>query len=165
MNLLIALPPILFALGVVLCKNTFHAALCLLLVILTTAILFIQLDALLLAALVIMVYAGAVATLFLFVVMLVTTSGAPADKPPPDRKNFLRLLPPVFATLLLATLLAALAQHANLPPARDNLPPPASLADHGRLLLTTYMLPLQLTGFLLLAAMLGVIRIAKKLPE
>ncbi|MCX6512258.1 MAG: NADH-quinone oxidoreductase subunit J, partial [Actinobacteria bacterium] len=57
------------ALGVVLARNTVHAALALVLTLFGIAVLFIEQEADFLAAVQVIVYAGAVVVLFLFVIM------------------------------------------------------------------------------------------------
>lgn len=154
------------ALGIVFSRNAVNSALCLFATILGVAAHFAQLDALLLAALTLIVYAGAVAILFLFIVMLINPAGKNPDKPPSPKTYpppATRYPLPIIATLLLAAALAALATHANLDtPPLDKLPPAPTLADYGRQLFTTYLLPLEIVGLLLLVTMLGVILISKK---
>ena len=58
------------ALGVVLARNPVHAALLLVVTLVSVAVFFLQNDAPLLAAVQIIVYAGAIVVLFLFVIML-----------------------------------------------------------------------------------------------
>jgi NADH-quinone oxidoreductase subunit J len=58
------------ALGVVLARNTVHAALFLVLTLVSVAVLFLLQDAQLVAAVQIIVYASAIVVLFLFVIML-----------------------------------------------------------------------------------------------
>jgi NADH-quinone oxidoreductase subunit J len=148
------------ALAVVLNKNTIASALCLLVSLVGVAALFVLLDAFLLAALMVFVYAGAVVALFLFIVMLVDTYGG-------KRKPFTKgtLVAGAIALALLVTGLATLAKRAQLvtPEASTALVPVgASLRSYGEQLFTTYLLPVQIVGFLLLIAMLGVIVLSKK---
>ena len=150
------------ALAVVLCKNTVAAALSLLVSLVGVATLFILLDAFLLAALMVFVYAGAVVALFLFIVMLLDTYGG-------TRKPFKKgtIVAGTLALALLVTGLATLAQRghlaANAPGGAPSLVPVgASLRAYGEQLFTTYLLPVQIVGFILLIAMLGVIVLSKK---
>ena len=69
------------AVGVVVCKNTVNAAMCLLVSLVGLAALFVQLDAYLLAFVLLLVYAGAVVTLFLFIVMLLDVKGTDRRAP------------------------------------------------------------------------------------
>lgn len=148
------------ALAVVLNKNTIASALSLLVSLVGVAALFVLLDAFLLAALMVFVYAGAVVALFLFIVMLVDTYGG-------KRKPFTKgtLVAGAFALALLVLGLAGFAQKGRLETpelAAGVLPVGASLRAYGEQLFTTYLLPVQIVGFLLLVAMLGVIVLSKK---
>lgn len=150
------------ALAVVLTKNTVASALSLLVSLVGVAALFVLLDAFLLAALMVFVYAGAVVALFLFIVMLLDSHGG-------DRKPFKKatVVAGGFALVLLVLGLATFARHgeqvalaADAPAAL--VPIGASLRSYGEQLFTTYLLPVQIVGFLLLIAMLGVIVLSKK---
>ena len=150
------------ALAVVLCKNTVASALSLLVSLVGVAALFILLDAFLLAALMVFVYAGAVVALFLFIVMLLDTYGG-------TRKPFKKgtIVAGTLALALLVTGLATLAQRGHLSAAASGgapslVPVGASLRAYGEQLFTTYLLPVQIVGFILLIAMLGVIVLSKK---
>jgi NADH-quinone oxidoreductase subunit J len=151
------------ALAVVLCKNTVASALSLLGSLVGVAALFILLDAFLLAALMVFVYAGAVVALFLFIVMLIDTYGG-------VRKPFKKatIVASGLALALLVTGLATLAQRGSISAhqfagtAAQLVPVGASLRAYGEQLFTTYLLPVQIVGFLLLIAMLGVIVLSKK---
>jgi NADH-quinone oxidoreductase subunit J len=144
------------ALGVVLNKNAVNGAMCLLLSLVGMAGLFVMLDAPLLAFVLIMVYAGAVVALFLFIIMLLDTR-------PGAQKPFKAL---TIAASLLGAVLLGLGIWSLA--ARGGLPSPAAAAaaptfkDYAAQLFTTYLLPVQVVGFLLLAAMLGVIVLSKK---
>ena len=148
------------ALGVVLNKNTVNAAMCLMLSLVGVAGLFVLLDAYLLAALLVLVYAGAVVALFLFIVMLLDVRGG--EKIPFKK---VAAVASVAALGLMVVGLISLSQRGQL----DRLPVPASTApvgsvlkNYAELLFTTYLLPVQVIGFLLLIAMLGVIVLSKK---
>jgi NADH-quinone oxidoreductase subunit J len=70
---LFALSIIIAALGVVMLKNPVHSVMCLIMVFLSSAGLFVLLGAEFLAMMLVVVYVGAVAVLFLFVVMMLDT--------------------------------------------------------------------------------------------
>lgn len=150
------------ALAVVFTKNTVAAALSLLVSLVGVAAIFVLLDAFLLAALMVFVYAGAVVALFLFIVMLLDSQGG-------TRKPFKKatLFSGFVALLLLIVGLASFAQRGaqaaivHEAPAAA-VPVGASLRAYGEQLFTTYLLPVQIVGFLLLIAMLGVIVLSKK---
>jgi NADH-quinone oxidoreductase subunit J len=147
------------AVGVVVNKNTVNAAMCLLLSLVGVAGLFIALDAYFLAFLLLLVYAGAIVALFLFIIMLLDTKG---DAPPHLHKL------PLFARLVACVLVGAgvltFFFRGRLPAPDASATPAigAPLKQYAYQLFTTYLLPVQVMGFLLLIAMLGVIVLSKK---
>jgi NADH-quinone oxidoreductase subunit J len=148
------------ALAVVFNKNAVAAALCFLLCLCGVAGLFLQLDAQLLALLLVLVYAGAVVALFLFIIMLLDMQGG-------ARKPFKKVTI-VASTLAAALLFIGVYSFANRPELTqfpDAGQPSNLLLDlkfYGAKLFTTYLLPVQVVGFLLLIAMLGVIVLSKR---
>jgi NADH-quinone oxidoreductase subunit J len=147
------------AIGVVVNKNAVNAAMCLLLSLVGVAGLFVALEAYLLAFLLLLVYAGAIVALFLFIVMLLDTKG--------DARPTLNKLP--LAARVLAIGLVALGVVSFV--TRGQIASPdvtavpavgASLKQYAYQLFTTYLLPVQILGFLLLIAMLGVIVLSKR---
>lgn len=154
-----ALFTVICALGVVVNKNAVNAAMCLLLCLAGIAGLFVQLEAYLLAFLLILVYAGAIVALFLFIIMLLDMQGG-------VKKPFKRMtiVAASAAALLLATGLGTLTARGQLEaPAAGAVPVLGSnLKLYAYQLFTTYLLPVQIMGFLLLIAMLGVIVLSKK---
>jgi NADH-quinone oxidoreductase subunit J len=154
---------VLCAAGVVVCKNTVNAAMCLLLCPAGVAALFVRLDTFLLAFLLLMVYAGAVVALFLFIIMLLDTKGLQA----PQASRTLTLAPRLAAVALVAAGLASFFAKGRLAaPAVSDVPAVgASLKLYAYLLFTTYLLPVEIIGFLLLIAMLGVIVLSKRAGE
>ncbi|MDD2765634.1 MAG: NADH-quinone oxidoreductase subunit J [Opitutaceae bacterium] len=160
---LFAFLTVLAAAGVVVNRNAINAALCLLLSFVGMAALFVLLEAYFLALLQVLVYAGAVVVLFLFIIMLFDVQGGDPRKP--YRK--IAAASGLVALALLVIGVLSLAHHG--PPANPDpallagpLPAGASLKSFGYLLFTTYLLPMQVTGFLLLVAMLGVTVLSRK---
>ncbi len=149
------------ALGVVLSKNTVNGAMCLLLCLAAIAGLFIQLHAYLLAFILILVYAGAVVALFLFIIMLLDMQGGQ-----PWRLTASQAVAGFFAAALILAGLDLLAVRGRLaagPPLGHGVG--SSLKLYAYQLFTTYLLPVQVMGFLLLVAMLGVIVISRRLAR
>jgi len=147
------------AAGVVVNKNAVNAAMCLLLSLVGVAGLFIALDAYLLAFLLLLVYAGAIVALFLFIIMLLDVRG---DEHPRIAK--IPLLARLVAIALVAAGVASFIARGRLEsPDRAAAPAlGAQLKLYAYQLFTTYLLPVQIIGFLLLVAMLGVIVLSKK---
>jgi NADH-quinone oxidoreductase subunit J len=154
-----ALFTVVTAVGVVLNKNAVNAAMCLLLCLAGIAGLFVQLEAYLLAFLLILVYAGAIVALFLFIIMLLDTQSTVKR---PFRK--MSVMAGVAAGLLLLAGLNTLHVRGQLQAPEASAVPAlgASLKLYAYQLFTTYLLPVQIMGFLLLIAMLGVIVLSKK---
>ena len=154
-----ALFTLITAIGVVVNKNAVNAAMCLLLSLVGVAGLFVALEAYLLAFLLLLVYAGAIVALFLFIVMLLDSGG---NSPPTLHR--LPLFARVLATGLVALGVASFATRGQLAsPDLATVPAVgASLKWYAFQLFTTYLLPVQILGFLLLIAMLGVIVLSKK---
>ncbi len=155
----LALFTVVCAAGVVLNKNAVNAAMCLLLSLVGIAGLFIGLDAYLLAFLLLLVYAGAIVALFLFIVMLLDTKG---DERP--RVTKIPLAARLVALVLVAAGVGSFYAHGRLPAPDPTTAPAigASLKLYAYQLFTTYLLPVQVMGFLLLIAMLGVIVLSKR---
>ena len=149
------------AVATVLNRNAVNSAMAFLLSLTGVAALFILLDAFLLAVVMVLVYAGAVVALFLFIIMLLDMGG--------ERRPFTRptMVAGVVAGALLIIGLVSFAREAKgLPVVEvDVVPVGATLRGYAELLFTTYLLPVQIVGFLLLVAMLGVIVLSKKFPE
>jgi NADH-quinone oxidoreductase subunit J len=147
------------ALLVVVNRNAVNAALGLLVSLIGLAGLFVLLDAPLLAFVLLLVYAGAVVALFLFIIMLLDTT-------PGAQKPFKKMT--IAASILGAGLLVvgicSLVNRAVLPHAQANLPVP-TLKNYAEQLFTTYLLPVQVVGFMLLIAMLGVIVLSKRFDQ
>jgi NADH-quinone oxidoreductase subunit J len=157
---LFALITILGAGSVVLSRNPVNAAMLLIVSFVGTASLFILLGSYFLAAVQLMVYAGAVIVLFLFIIMLLNADAAKKMKP-----NYLTLSAGLIAGVLLVMgVLQLFKRGENFTTATlgeiEKLG--STTQSFGVELFTTYMLPFQLAGVLLLIAMLGVIFISNR---
>ncbi len=160
---------LLSALAVVLNKNAVNSAMCMIVTLVSTAALFILLEAYFLAVLQVLVYAGAVMVLFLFIIMLLDV-----DKVEDLglSKHKLAVLARFSGIALLFFLVFNSFAPAHLPATEllglseldgNGLAGFKNTAkSFGQLLFTKFMLPFQVIGFLLLIAMIGVIVISKK---
>ncbi len=145
---------------VVAARNPVHAVLFLILCFFNAAGLFVLLGAEFIAFILVIVYVGAVAVLFLFVVMMLDINFREL------RHGFLNYLPigaAVGAILLVQLILMAFAwgdvqQHAAV---ARLLEPVGNPVDNtraiGRVLYTDYIYPFQVSGLILLVAMIGAI--------
>jgi NADH-quinone oxidoreductase subunit J len=139
-------------------RNAVNAAMFLIVSFLGMAALFVLLESYFLAVLQVLVYAGAVVVLFLFIVMLLDTQGG-------ERKGF-KMLPGAaaglaFVLLIMSVLSIFRSGELNDVDSASVVATGSSLKAFGYQLFTTYLLPLQVTGFLLLVAMIGVIVLSK----
>jgi NADH-quinone oxidoreductase subunit J len=144
------------ALGVVRTNNVVHAALYLVVVLAGGAAQFILLGQEFVAWVQVLVYIGAVIVLFLFGIMLTRAPMHPEE----NLDNDLRW-PAAATALFLAGVLAALlidAFHGR----EIHLTEPARTADVTNSIFRTYIIPFEVVGVLLLAALVGAVVLARK---
>ncbi len=149
------------ALMVALNRNAVNAAMSLFLTFFGMAGMFVLLEAYFLAILQVLVYAGAVVVLFAFIVMLLDLDN---QQRKPVGKLTYAAGGAAFALMVTGVLWLFCKEQLSSPA----LPAEAAgsaLKVYGRQLFTTYLLPMQVAGFLLLIAMIGVIVISKKTRE
>jgi NADH-quinone oxidoreductase subunit J len=145
------------ALGLVLRRNAIHGALFLVMNLGCVAAFYLMLGAEFLAAAQVIVYAGAIMVLFVFAIMVLIPG---KEETGPDVRKAWRLLAaPLGGALLLELVLLVTSRAAA--PAPTGTTPVGSAAAIGRLLFTDYLLPFELTSVLLLAAMVGVLLLAR----
>ncbi len=155
-------------------KHPVSAAMFMIISLVGVAALFVLLEAFFLAVLQILVYAGAVMVLFLFIIMLLDV-GPEGGKA--SRMKLISGLAAAFSISLLIVIFLIIVKDYGLlngsvswsaiPESTEltqgeNLVFSTAVKNFGYGLLTKYMLPLQISGFLLLAAMVGVIVLSKK---
>ncbi len=140
-------------------RNTVNAAMLMIVSFVGTAALFAMLQAYLLSVLQIMVYAGAVVVLFLFIIMLLDAGRIKSLK-----GRIRQIIVPLafFVALSILPVLAILSGRGGEAQIGEAVAPASSAEQFGLLLFTKYQLPFELTGFLLLAAMVGVIFISRR---
>lgn len=143
------------AIAVVLNRNAVNAAMFLLVSLVGMAGLFVLLDAALLAFVLVLVYAGAVVALFLFIIMLLDTQASTKPFKPAS------LVASGIGAVLLGLGVWSLMRRGEFPVQQPGLLPP-TFKHYAEQLFTVYLLPVQVVGFLLLIAMLGVIVLSKK---
>jgi NADH-quinone oxidoreductase subunit J len=145
------------ALGLVLKRNAIHGALFLVVNLGTVAALYLTLRAEFLAAAQVIVYAGAIMVLFVFAIMVLIPG---KEETGPDPRRPYRLLAlPIGAGLLVELVLIVRSGGGRVAtPAAT----PGGVEAIGRLLFTDYLFPFELTSVLLLAAMVGVLVLARR---
>jgi len=145
------------ALGLILRTNAIHGALFLVVNLGSIAALYLMLGAEFLAAAQVIVYAGAIMVLFVFAIMVLIPG---KEETGPDPRRAARLLAlPVGALLLLLLVFVIVGRLRGAPTAGG---PSGSVPALGRLLFTSYLFPFELTSVLLLAAMVGVLLLARR---
>jgi NADH-quinone oxidoreductase subunit J len=155
---LIALVAVVSALGLLLRKNPIHGALFLVVNLGAIAALYLMLGAEFLAVAQVIVYAGAIMVLFVFAIM-VLIPGKEETGPDP-RRRWRALAVPLGGVLLVELAMVTLARRAA--PAPPAAAPAGGVETIGRLLFTDYLFPFELTSVLLLAAMVGVLLLARR---
>jgi len=151
---------ILTAVGVIASKHPVHSVVGLIVNFSALAVLYLTLNAEFLAMIQIIIYAGAILVLFLFVITLLTIGLAPIE----GEVNRLRFqaIPSIVAGLAALALLAIGVNGAQAP-APPSAPPEFGLVGtFGMALLTTHLFAFEVTGFVLLIAVLGVVLMAAR---
>ena len=146
------------AAGLILKRNPIHAALFLVLNLASVAGLYLTLRAEFLATAQVIVYAGAIAVLFVFAIMVLIPGKVETGPDPLLGQRWIGgLLVAVF--LVLSALILRSAALRGAGPATHV---PGGVEAVGRLLFTDYLFPFEVTSFLLLAAIVGVLTLAKR---
>jgi len=146
------------ALGMVLnVRNTVAGAMSLVLTMVALGGVYVILEAYLVGVLQILVYAGAIVVLFLFVVMLLNLRG---EEFGPERLGFTKVLGVAVVGVLLAEFLWLLP--GTFGPAAAVPEGFGGYRALGLSLFTDWLLALEVTSLLLLAAMVGAVVLAKR---
>jgi len=153
---ILAVVGILAALGVVLLRNVFRAALSLILCFLMVAGLYVTLSADFLAAVQILVYVGAISVLIILAIMMTreVQRGSPTNRL--QIPAFIVAI--LFLEVLVLTLINTPWQISSIPP---TAPTTAALANSlfGE---DGFILPVEIAAVLLLSAILGAIVLARE---
>jgi NADH-quinone oxidoreductase subunit J len=145
------------AVGLIARANPIHGALFLVVNLASIAALYLMLGAEFLALAQIIVYAGAIMVLFVFAIMVLIPG---KEETGPDPLRRLRALGLPAGGILVVLLAVAIARRGGS--AAPAAPAPRGLEALGQLLFTEYLLPFELTSVLLLAAMVGVLLLARR---
>jgi NADH-quinone oxidoreductase subunit J len=144
------------ALGLLLKRNPIHGALYLVVNLGSIAALYLMMGYEFLAFAQVIVYAGAIMVLFLFAIFVLIPG---KEETGPDPRRPWRLVAAPLGAVLLVELVLVIVARRAAPPAPAQAPGfQASLAS----LFTDYLLPFELTSVLLLAAMVGVLLLARR---
>jgi NADH-quinone oxidoreductase subunit J len=156
----IAVIAVVSALGLIVKRNPIHGALFLVVNLGSIAALYLMMGAEFLAAAQVIVYAGAIMVLFVFAIM-VLIPGKEETGPDPRRRWRLTALP-VGLALLVELVAAVIGRRSSLVSAPAPAAPVGGVEAIGRVLFTDYLFPFELTSVLLLAAMVGVLLLARR---
>jgi NADH-quinone oxidoreductase subunit J len=146
------------SLVVVLHRNPIYAVMSLVVTFVSIAVLFVLLGAPFLAAIQVLVYTGAILVLFLFVIMLLNVSGETASDGFGLRQALAVLVAVGFAALLVV-LFWGRFQGLDLEPLREA---DVALKPLARALLGKHLLPFEIVGLLLLAAVTAATVLARR---
>jgi NADH-quinone oxidoreductase subunit J len=145
------------ALAVVLSRNLFHSVLWLALALTGTAGVFLLLQAEFLAAVQLLLYAGGIVTIVVFAI--VVTERLVGER---ISQTSRRITAGAVTSLAFIALVVNTIFRQPLPPAAQSLPTDLT-RTLGESVLTRFVLPFELLGVLMLAAMLGAVYFAR--PE
>ncbi len=145
------------AIAVVTARNVVHAALYLVVALLSVGVTFLLLGAEFVGWVQILIYVGAIVILFLFGLML---TKAPIGRDTLDNQH--KLLGAVVGVLVFAGLVGLITSAYPLADAETPPPTPGTSELLGRVLFEDYVLPFEAVSFLLLAALVGAIVLARK---
>ena len=146
------------AVAVVSSRQPIYSVLSLLVAMFCLASLFIMLGAYFVAAIQVLLYAGAVLVLFLFVIMLLNLAPEALAR----TRMFTMRAVGIAAALWLLFQLARVLTSTGSGTAFTAPPPSGTIEAVGRLLFSNYLLPFEFTSFLILAAILGAVTLAKQ---
>ena len=154
---------VLGALGVVLSLNPVHSALMLVMTLFGVAVLFVEENAQFLAAVQVIVYTGAIVVLFLFVIMLLGVDRQ--ERVLADQFRGQHLVAGGLGLLVLGEVLLLGTGHwttgARATTGALNRPL-SNVAQLGRAIFTTYLLPFEITSALLVVAVVAAVVLARR---
>ncbi|MBN2069382.1 MAG: NADH-quinone oxidoreductase subunit J [Opitutales bacterium] len=151
---------ILSAILVPVSRNPVNGAMFMIVSFVSTACLYVLLNAYFLAVLQILVYAGAIIVLFLFIIMLLNVEQVKTLRP-----SFFSQIAGLLALCILSLGVGSLFLSGSANPSPELAVSAGSgiARNFGYMLFTKYMLPFQVSGFMLLVSMIGVILLSKKI--
>ena len=149
---------VLSALMVVFSKNPVYSVLYLIITFFCIAGHYLLLNAQFLAIVHVIVYAGAIMVLFLYVIMLLNLN----KEAEPHKSTILQVSATICAGLLMIVLIGSLKGTEQM---IEQGTPDTSVGlvkNLGKIMLTDFLLPFEITSLLLLAAMVGAVMLGKK---
>lgn len=153
---------VIAAIGVITARNPVHCALFLVFAFLTSAVIWLLLEAEFLAVTLLVVYVGAVMVLWLFVVMMLDIDLTKL------KQGFTRYAPlgTLIALIVIAQIgLVVWVRNLGLEPATPPAPKPAgysNTAELGELLYTQFLYPFEVAAVILLVAIVAAITLTMR---
>jgi NADH-quinone oxidoreductase subunit J len=161
--IVLSLAMIASAVFTVTAKKPVYSVVGLLVNFIALAITYLTLHAEFLAVMQIVVYSGAILILFVFVIALLS-SGTKPFEPGPNRIPRAVIPAVIFGLIGLAAIVFAIVKSAFVPTTIAGATGDAnvfgSVADFGTALFTTNLLPFEVTAFVLMVAIIGVVLLA-----
>jgi NADH-quinone oxidoreductase subunit J len=151
---------------VVTLRNPVTAVLSLIVAFFSAAGLFVLLQAEFVAMLLVIVYVGAVAVLFLFIVMMLNITVASLTKQPWQYVPIFILLVLVVSSHLILMNGYQLANHSSIASLSHPIPTDVAITNThaiGHILYTNFAVPFQISGLILLVAMIGAITLTLRI--
>ncbi len=147
---------VLGAIGVVAARTPVHNVLALMVNFVALAVLYLSLSAEFLAVIQVIIYAGAILILFLFVIALLSVSKMAKEQAPSRlvAQKELGIAAGVVVGLLLTVSIVRNGIFGTNVTLQDGF---GTAATFGRELLTTHVFPFELTAFVLMVAVVGVV--------
>ena len=154
---------LVFGAAVIIVRNQVASALNLVVSFLGLAALFMSLDAYFIGIIQVLVYAGAVMVLFLFIIMLLNLRAEEAR-----RINWVASAGGIAVAFVILIQIVSVVGHFKA--AQQPFPPLATaetddVRNVGALLFSSYNLPFQIIGVLVLIATIGVVLLSKREPR
>ncbi|NQT35172.1 NADH-quinone oxidoreductase subunit J [bacterium] len=135
-------------------KRVIYSAFALLFTFFGVAVLYLYLSADFLAASQLLIYVGGILTLIIFGVFL-TTRIMTLDIPQQTHQRYLALIPITLIGVVLVAVILTSQWHTVTPETKE------TTEIIGRLLLSDYLVPFEVASILLLAALVGAMRLAR----
>lgn len=149
---------VLSALMVVFSKNPVYSVLYLIITFFCIAGHYLLLNAQFVAVVHVIVYAGAIMVLFLYVIMLLNLN----EEAEPHKSTILKVTATICAGLLMIVLLGSLKGTEQMIEQGMTDTSVGLVKNLGKIMLTEFLLPFEVTSILLLAAMVGAVMLGKR---
>lgn len=160
--IILALIGLASALMLILQKNPVYSALLLITHFFALAGFYLLLNAQFLAVLQILVYAGAIMVLFVFVIMLLNLQNEEALKDPFNLRKIVASILGFVLVLQFGVFFFIKAKNDLNIKSSPNSIEAGSIKKIGEMLFTTYLIPFEVTSFLLLVGIIAAIVLAKR---